>query len=181
MKKTNLILYIIIVIALCGITVYATYSFFSTSHNQSTGGTNARSGTFNITYDKGTDVIGGSLSPSTSKENGLSISVSIIKNANSIDSKYKILLSFSQLDEQLASSALKWELYQNGGVNSISNGNFIGATTSEPIILLTDMLLPTVETTYTLYIWLDGELATNATQNKTFLANFKIETYQINK
>lgn len=179
MKK--LLLTILGVLALCGGTFYATYAFFHTSIEQNESGTTASSGNFDITYTKGNDIIGGVLTPTTSKTNGLNTSMTIKKNASSIDSKYSILLNFTTLEEGLNSQAFKWEVYRNDEANPINAGNFSSAVINTPITLVTDQLLTTTQTSYTIYLWLDGSLAGNETQNKNFSASLKIETYQINK
>lgn len=181
MKNKQLILLIIGVIALCAVTVYTTYAFFLASASQTEGGTSVQSGDFDIVYNKGTDIIGGSLTPSVDKSGGLNTSISIKKNENSIDAKYKILVTFLILDEGLKSEAFKWELYRGTEITPVSSGNFADAITDTSIVILTDEILSTTEAPYTLYLWLDGDLATNETQNQKFSATLKVETYQMNK
>ncbi len=181
MKNKRLILLIIGILALCTVIIYTTYSFFVASVNQNTGGTTIQSGNFNIVYNKGTDIIGGVLTPSINKNNGLNTSISIKKNSSSLNAKYQLLLTFSLLDDELKSKAFKWELYRGNEENSISSGDFENTIVNSPTVLLTEEVLSLTETTYTLFLWLDGNLTSNEIQNKNFLASLKVETYQINK
>ena len=159
---------VLIVITICLVTISVTYSWFITSH-VSNNVNSASSGKLEIIYDKGQDV-NGILKPSSSKNNGLSASVKIKQGDNSVDALGTVTLNVTNIDSALSVKGLKWELYKDSSVSPIANGTFEGVTSNSQINLITDYLLTTDNTTFTLYIWLNGSEVNNSVMNKTFSA-----------
>ena len=167
-KFINYSIIILIVLTICLITFSITYAWFVTS--QSTNNINsATSGKLEIIYDKGQDV-NGTLRPSSSKENGLSASVKIRKSDSSVDGLATIKLHVTTIDQALAVSGLKWELFKNTDSTSVASGTFYGINSNSDINLIENYLLTTTDTTFTLYIWLNGDEVDNSVMNKSFSA-----------
>ena len=164
----NNIIVILIVLTICLVTFSITYAWFTTS--QSVNKVNAASsGKLEIIYDKGQDV-NGTLRPSISKESGLVASVKIRQASNSVDGLATVTLNIVNIDSALSVSGLKWELYKNSDNTSIANGTFEGITSNSEMNLIEDYLLTTTDTTFTLYIWLNGSEVDNSVMNKSFSA-----------
>lgn len=169
MKKiVNSLIIILIVITLILVTFSITYAWFKTTQisdsNSSTG-----SGKLEIIYDEGQDV-NGTLIPSTSKEKGLVASVKIRQSSTSVDGLATVTLNVSTIDLELAITGLKWELYKNSESNPVAFGNFNGVSSGSKINLIEDYALTTSDTTFTLYIWLNGDEVNNSVMNKSFSA-----------
>lgn len=167
-KIINNSIIVLIVITICLVTFSVTYAWFISS--QSTDNVNAStSGKLEIIYDKGQDV-NGTLRPSSSKETGLSATVKIKQSLNSVSGLGTVTLNVVNIDPALAVKGLKWELYKDSDVSPIANGTFEGVTSNSQIDLVKDYLLTTTDTTFTLYIWLNGNEVDNSVMNKTFSA-----------
>ena len=167
-KIINNVIIVLIVITICLVTFSITYAWFVTS--QSTNNINAvSSGKLEIIYDKGQDV-NGTLRPSSSKETGLMASVKIKQSENSVDALGTVTLNVVNIDSALSIKGLKWELYKDSDNVAVANGTFEGITSNSEINLIEDVLLTTSETTFTLYIWLNGSEVDNSVMNKSFSA-----------
>ncbi len=169
MKRTiNSLIIILIVITLILVTFSITYAWFMTSqisgNNSSTS-----SGKLEIIYDKGQDV-NGTLTPSTSKDKGLTTSVKIRQSSSSVNGLATVTLNVSTIDTELAVTGLKWELYKDSESSPISSGNFMGVSSNSKINLIEDYSLTTNDTTFTLYIWLNGDEVDNSVMDKSFSA-----------
>lgn len=165
-KFVNNFIYILIVITLCLLTFGITYAWFSMSRTSNNVNA-ASSGNLQIIYDKGQDVHG-TLYPTTGKDNGLKATVTIRQSATSIQGLATINLNITTIDNELAISALKWELYVDDNATPITTGDFANVTSSSVIKLVEDYELTTVDTKFDLYIWLNGEESNNDVINKSF-------------
>lgn len=167
-KVINTSITILIVITICLVTFSITYAWFVSSQ-LSNDVNSATSGKLEVIYDKGQDV-NGTLRPSSSKENGLTASVKIRKTSTSVDGLGTVTLNVTNIDSALSVSGLKWELYKDSESSPIANGDFKGVSSNSKINLIEDYLLTTTDTTFTLYIWLNGSEVDNSVMNKSFSA-----------
>lgn len=167
-KTINIIIVLLIVLTMCLVTFSVTYAWFiaKQSTNNVSGAT---SGKLEIIYDKGQDVTG-TLKPSLSKENGLEATVKIRQSETSVNGLGTITLNVVNIDPELAVNGLKWELYKDSSSLPISTGTFNAVTSNSQIDLIKDSPLTTVDTKFTLYIWLNGSEVNNSVMNKSFSA-----------
>lgn len=165
-KKINNIISFIIVVTICLVTFSITYAWFTSVKETDIINPNS-SGNIDIVYDKGQDIVG-SLVPSSNKDKGLSTSVRMKQTENSVDSLATVSLKINTIDPELAISGLKWEIYMNENVSPLATGDFSGKVSEETINLVEDYNLTTTETTFKVYIWLNGNEIDNSVINKKF-------------
>lgn len=145
---------------------------------------NTKNGKIEIDY-KVVNPITGSLSPATSKENGLSGTITANLTASSIPAAINIYLTPTSLTG-LNISALRWEAYGTvaGSTDSVcsNSGNFSGSTINTPIKVINGCDLSTETTTFKVYIWLDGSLITEETGSlvgKKFEATISADSVEV--
>jgi hypothetical protein len=160
MKK--LILYIIATILIVIITVAGTYAYFVTTTN-SGNALKGSSSKLDVIYSGDADITG-VLNLVSSKEEGIKSTVKIELSNDSVDAKANIYIQVNQIGQDIASDALNWELYRTyqGTESFVAKGTFAGVTAGDKIYIDRDYRLSTNETSYTVYIWLDGNKIGNA-------------------
>ena len=74
-----------------------------------------------------------------------------------------------------------WEVegVNNGSVVYTNSGNFSTATKDTPIKIVNAYNLLTTDTTFTIYIWLQGSKLTTAIDNKTFSAKISADSVNV--
>lgn len=174
-KNKRIIIYILIVLGISLLSFGAAYAWFSATASGTA--VTVQSGKLSVSYTNGS-TISGNLYPTSSYEKGLSTTVYIGLNTDSLEAIGTFHLDFVNVPSVLKISALKWELRDPTTKALISNGNFLGSSNS--ITLLSNFDITTTQKGYSLYIWLDGNMVGNEVQNQNFSANLVASAVQSN-
>lgn len=170
MKKQ--ILYSIISTLLLTIAVIgSTYAYFSASTN-SNKNIEGTSKTFDVIYTGGT-TISGPLSLGIKKEDGLSTTVNIKMAAGSALATATLYIDIEKITSNLAIDGFIWEVVgtKNNTQVYYKKGNFSGTndTTNNIVNIVENYKLSEENTSFTVYLWIDG----NQTDNSVVNAEFK--------
>lgn len=176
MKNKNIILYVVIIILVTIVTVSGTYAFFSSTANSSE--MNLESSKFEVIYTGGT-AITGNLELVKSKEEGLSTEVNIKISDESVEGKANLYINIENITENIAVEAFNWEVYKtvNGNESFVNSGTFIDCEkdgvkkqceSGDKMYIVKDYLLTTTNTTFTVYLWLDGYKVGNEVIGSSF-------------
>lgn len=167
MKKT--FIYIIAMLLIVVITVSGTYAYFVSTTSSNNKAVTTDSSKLDVIYT-GDNAITGDLNLVNSKEEGHKATVKIALSDNSIDGKADMYIKVDSIGQDLASSAFIWETYRmyNGTEIFVSSGTFEGATSGDKIYIDTNYILSTEETTYIVYIWLNGNQIGNEVLGENF-------------
>jgi len=126
-----------------------------------------------INYLKGTDIIGGTLSPTLNRleEGSLSTEVELWKDTT--DNLYgTIYLNVNTIGNNLKSDALNWEVWK--GDTRLNFGTFTNINSGD-IVKLTDAFsLSSDKTLYTVYVWLDDNLANSSMNGESFSGSISV-------
>ncbi len=171
-KKIYMILLLMMVsfvVILFGVT-YAWFSFQS----KDTGDVTFEIKGLGITYVGEENVLNKSLYPTSSMTNTDNIihTFSLV-TTSSLNIYTKISLDIIKLDEGLKEESFVWKLYKGSSV--VANGNFKNANVGDDILLLSDELISTTASNYTLYIWIDGANYDNPIDMLGKEFNFKLK------
>ena len=168
---------LLVLIAIVGGT-YAWYAW-TTSDSEVTNIT-AGVGAATVTFDGGSD-INANLRPVSDKSKGIIKNISVKGDTTGL--VFNMYLDITSIDTGLKDESFRYELYK--GTTKVKEGNFSDSyltsntvtctkNNTNHIVLLTNESISTSKTSYTLYIWIDGENYTNPNtmMNKTF--SFKL-------
>ena len=171
----GLIVLVIVVI------VSGTYAYYVwTTSDSDTTKIVAGIGAVTVTFDGGSD-ISANLRPVSDKSKGIIKNISV--KADTTGLVFNMYLDITSIDTDLKDESFRYELYK--GDTKVKEGNFSDSyltsntvictkNNTNHIVLLTNESISTSKTSYTLYIWIDGENYTNPNtmMNKTF--SFKL-------
>ena len=161
-KKRKLYGMIIGVVAFIAVVAGLTYAWFTWASNNTI--IQGDTGCFTIQYTNGT-AISGSLAPSSDYTGGKSTTATLnINSTCTTDGDATINLvtdSSAGTAINLATGAVKYAVYQ--GTTEVNSGTVSSATQA-----LATFALTKVATTYTVYVWVDGEIADNTFVGKTY-------------
>ena len=183
MKDNKAKIYMIfsLVVLVIAVIVSGTYAYYVwTTSDSNTTKIVAGVGAATVTFDGGSD-INANLRPVSDKSKG------IIKNINvkgdTTGLVFNMYLDITSIDTGLKDESFRYEFYK--GTTKVKEGNFSDSyltsntvtcskNNTNHIVLLTNESISTSKTSYTLYIWIDGENYTNPNtmMNKTF--SFKL-------
>lgn len=154
MSKRKLYGTIIGVLAFIALVAGLTYAWFTWASGNTT--ISGDSGCFTIQYTNGAAISGG-LSPSADYTGGKSTTATLnIASTCTTEGDATISLTTNgSTTVPLNENAVKYAVYQ--GTTAINSGVVTGGTQT----LATGIELTKVATTYTVYIWVDGEIADN--------------------
>ena len=137
-------------------------------------------GAATVTFDGGSD-INANLRPVSDKSKGIVKNISVKGDTTGL--VFNMYLDITSIDTDLKDESFRYELYK--GDTKVKEGNFSDSyltsntvtcskNNTNHIVLLTNESISTSKTSYTLYIWIDGENYTNPNtmMNKTF--SFKL-------
>ena len=137
-------------------------------------------GAATVTFDGGSD-INANLRPVSDKSKGIIKNISV--KADTTGLVFNMYLDITSIDTGLKDESFRYELYK--GTTKVKEGNFSDSyltsntvtcskNNTNHIVLLTNESISMSKTSYTLYIWIDGENYTNPNtmMNKTF--SFKL-------
>ena len=161
-KKKIIILGIITFIVIILSATFAFYTWSSNANQDIDVALNLSGLDAFIHYNKGTDVLTGTLLPSTDYNGGISTEIELWKDP-SAESKTlygHIYMDITTIGTNLANEpALKWAITSNGEV--LNTGDFVGQTGGNSISLKLNIPLKTTKQLFKIYIWLDESMEIN--------------------
>ena len=124
-----------------------------------------------ITFAGGSTINGVDMIPVLTKEEGTIKDIEVKKNSTcNRDVTMNLYLELTTFPTELAESSFVYELYKNSETMAIASGNFANKKEGDTITLLSNQILNTSKDTYTLYIYIDGNVDNPGTMaGKNFL------------
>ena len=124
-----------------------------------------------ITFAGGSTINGVDMIPVLTKEEGTIKDIEVKKNSTcNRDVTMNLYLELTTFPTELADSSFVYELYKNSETMAIASGNFSNKKEGDTITLLSNQILNTSKDTYTLYIYIDGNVDNPGTMaGKNFL------------
>ena len=124
-----------------------------------------------VTFAGGSTINGVDMIPVLTKEEGTIKDIEVKKNSTcNRDVTMNLYLELTTFPTELSDSSFKYELYKNSSTTSIASGNFANKKQGDTITLLSNQILNTSKDTYTLYIYIDGNVDNPSTMaGKNFL------------
>ena len=161
-KKKIIILGIITFIIIILSTTFAFYTWSSNTNQDIDVSFNLSGLDAYIHYNKGTDVLTGTLLPSTDYTGGISTEIELWKDASAASRILygHIYMDITTIGTNLANEpALKWAITSNGEV--LNTGDFVGQSNGNSISLKLNIPLQTTKQLFQIYIWLDESMEIN--------------------
>ena len=124
-----------------------------------------------VTFAGGSTINGVDMIPVLTKEEGTIKDIEVKKNSTcNRDVTMNLYLDLTTFPTELSDSSFKYELYKNSETTAIVSGNFSNKEQGNTITLLSNQILNTNKDTYTLYIYIDGNVDNPGTMaGKNFL------------
>ena len=124
-----------------------------------------------VTFAGGSTINGVDMIPVLTKEEGTIKDIEVKKNSTcNRDVTMNLYLELTTFPTELAESSFVYELYKNSETMAIASGNFSNKEQGNTITLLSNQILNTSKDTYTLYIYIDGNVDNPSTMaGKNFL------------
>ena len=124
-----------------------------------------------ITFAGGSTIIGVDMIPVLTKEDGTIKEIEVKKNSTcNRDVTMNLYLELTTFPTELAESSFVYELYKNSETMAMASGDFSNREQGNTITLLSNQILNTSKDTYTLYIYIDGNVDNPGTMaGKNFL------------
>jgi len=186
MKK--IITYIIIILVITIITAGSTYAYLVSKTNSSGNGLLGEGAELNVIYTGGTALEGG-ISPGNDKSSGLNTTVNIGITENSVVAKANLYINVNTISLPLATEGFIWEVYKkiNGEETFVDSGTFtecrttIGEDTKkcqagDKLYIVNDYILSTTTTSFTVYVWIDGNKTSSDVLGSSFRGVIEAET-----
>ena len=163
-------LYIIIGVSILILLVGGTLAYY-TWKSTSNAVVNAEVCTPTVTFAGGSTINGVDMIPVLTKEEGTIKDIEVKKNSTcNRDVTMNLYLELTTFPTELSDSSFKYELYKNSETMAIASGNFSNKEQGNTITLLSNQILNTSKDTYTLYIYIDGNVDNPSTMaGKNFL------------
>ena len=161
-KKKIIILGIITFIIIILSTTFAFYTWSSNTNQDIDVSLNLSGLDAYIHYNKGTDVLTGTLLPSTDYTGGISTEIELWKDVSAASRILygHIYMDITTIGTNLANEpALKWAITSNGEV--LNTGDFVGQSNGNSISLKLNIPLQTTKQLFQIYIWLDESMEIN--------------------
>ena len=180
-NKAKIYMIFSLVVLVIVVIVSGTYAYYVwTTSDSDTTKIVAGVGAATVTFDGGSD-INANLRPVSDKSKGIVKNISVKGDTTGL--VFNMYLDITSIDTGLKDKSFRYELYK--GTTKVKEGNFSDSyltsntvtcskNNTNHIVLLTNESISTSKTSYTLYIWIDGENYTNPNtmMNKTF--SFKL-------
>ena len=180
-NKAKIYMIFSLVVLVIAVIVSGTYAYYVwTTSDSDTTKIVAGIGAATVTFDGGSD-ISANLRPVSDKSKGIVKNISV--KGDTAGLVFNMYLDITSIDTGLKDESFRYELYK--GTTKVKEGNFSDSyltsntvtctkNNTNHIVLLTNESISTSKTSYTLYIWIDGENYTNPNtmMNKTF--SFKL-------
>ena len=124
-----------------------------------------------VRFAGGSTINGVDMIPVLTKEEGTIKDIEVKKNSTcNRDVTMNLYLELTTFPTELAESSFVYELYKNSETMAIASGNFANKKEGDTITLLSNQILNTSKDTYTLYIYIDGNVDNPGTMaGKNFL------------
>ena len=163
MKKKHIIIAVVLLIGAIALGSSLAWWTWSTSSNEQTNVV-VTVGGITIDYEDGENITNNNLIPTSTKEKGISKSITV----SSTGQVYLDLnMAVVTLDDGLKDASFKYEIYN--GSELVTGGNFGSRNAGDNIALLSVVEVTSTPTTYTLYIWIDGNMSNpNTMYNQNF-------------
>ena len=163
-------LYIIIGVSILILSVGGTLAYYIWSSNTNAI-VNTEVCTPTVTFAGGSTINGVDMIPVLTKEEGTIKDIEVKKNSTcNRDVTMNLYLELTTFPTELSDSSFKYELYKNSETMAIASGNFSNREQGNTITLLSNQILNTSKDTYTLYIYIDGNVDNPGTMaGKNFL------------
>ena len=163
-------LYIIIGVSILILSVGGTLAYYIWSSNTNAI-VNTEVCTPTVTFAGGSTINGVDMIPVLTKEEGTIKDIEVKKNSTcNRDVTMNLYLELTTFPTELSDSSFKYELYKNSETMAIASGNFSNKEQGNTITLLSNQILNTSKDTYTLYIYIDGNVDNPSTMaGKNFL------------
>ena len=163
-------LYIIIGVSILILSVGGTLAYYIWNSNTNAI-VNAEVCTPTVTFAGGSTINGVDMIPVLTKEEGTIKDIEVKKNSTcNRDVTMNLYLELTTFPTELAESSFVYELYKNSETMAIASGNFSNKEQGNTITLLSNQILNTSKDTYTLYIYIDGNVDNPGTMaGKNFL------------
>ena len=163
-------LYIIIGVSILILSVGGTLAYYIWSSNTNAI-VNTEVCTPTVTFAGGSTINGVDIVPVLTKEEGTIKDIEVKKNSTcNRDVTMNLYLELTTFPTELSDSSFKYELYKNSETMAIASGNFSNKKEGDTITLLSNQILNTSKDTYTLYIYIDGNVDNPSTMaGKNFL------------
>ena len=163
MKKKHIIIGSLLVIGAIMVGSSLAWWTWSTSSNEQTNVV-VTVGGITIDYEDGENITNNNLIPTSTKEKGISKNITV----SSTGQVYLNLnMAIVTLDDGLKDASFKYEVYN--GSDLVTGGNFANSNVGDNIALLSGVEVTSSPTTYTLYIWIDGNMSNpNTMYNQNF-------------
>jgi len=163
-------LYIIIGVSILILSVGGTLAYYIWSSNTNAI-VNTEVCTPTVTFAGGSTINGVDIVPVLTKEEGTIKDIEVKKNSTcNRDVTMNLYLELTTFPTELAESSFVYELYKNSETMAIASGNFANRKEGDTITLLSNQILNTNKDTYTLYIYIDGNVDNPGTMaGKNFL------------
>ena len=134
-----------------------------------------------INYNKGTDVLTGTLLPSADYTGGISTEIELWKNpiAETMNIYGHIYLDITTIGTNLANEpALKWAITSEGEL--LNFGDFVGQKTGDTVSLKINIPLRVEKQLFKIYIWLDESMDINQNiEGETLSTKVRAEATEI--
>ena len=163
MQKKHIIVGSLLVLMAIALGSSLAWWTWSTSSNEQTNVVVIVGG-ITIDYEDGENITNNNLIPTSTKEKGISKNITV----SSTGQVYLDLnMAVVTLDNGLKDASFKYEIYN--GSDLVTGGNFANSNTGDNIALLSGVEVTSSPTTYTLYIWIDGNMSNpNTMYNQNF-------------
>ena len=184
MKKT--ILYITGVLLLTIMIAGSTYAYLSATISSEQNAIRTQSNELNVVYTGGS-TIAGNLNLSVDKSGGLNTSVNIRLDTKSVKAKGNLYINIDEISQHLSVNGFNWEVYgvSNNELVYEDTGTFEECRATNGIkkceqgdrlYIVNDYQLTTTNTTFTVYVWLDGNKVGNEVIGQVFRGTIVAET-----
>ena len=163
MKNKYIIIGSLLVIGAIALGSTLAWWTWSTSSNEQTNVV-VTVGGITINYEDGENITNNNLIPTSTKEQGISKDITVSSTGEVyLDLNMKVV----SLDDGLKDASFKYEIYDGNVL--MGNGNFVNSNIGDNISLLGGVEVTSTPTTYTLYIWIDGNMSNpNTMYNQNF-------------
>ena len=163
MKKKYIMIGSLLVIGAIALGSTLAWWTWSTSSNEQTNVV-VTVGGITINYEDGENITNNNLIPTSTKEKGISKDITVSSTGQVyLDLNMEVVT----LDDGLKDASFKYEIYN--GSDLVTGGNFANSNARDNIALLSGVEVTSSPTTYTLYIWIDGNMSNpNTMYNQNF-------------
>ena len=163
MDKKKILIGLILIIGAIALGSSLAWWTWSTSSNEQTNVV-VTVGGITINYEDGENITNNNLIPTSTKEKGISKNITV----SSTGQVYLDLnMAIVTLEDGLKDASFKYEIYN--GSELVTGGNFANSNAGDNIALLSGVEVTSSPITYTLYIWIDGNMSNpNTMYNQNF-------------